>query len=492
MHSNGGRLWSRRSDLSARVIVVLALIAVALGGTPSAVAAQNPPNVIVVLIDDARTDELSTMPIVRSLIGDAGATFPRSYAPFPLCCPGRATLLTGQYAHNHGVLNNAPPLGGVTAFDDSSTLATWLDDTHTTGFVGKYLNQYGRDVDLSYVPPGWDVWKATAPPIDYRQSRFSINGAVRHFPDQYRTDLVADLSISFIANAAAASETPFFLFTSFDAPHSGTPFESDDPTLVYDTDLYPTPNVADEYQNAFDGMPLDVGPAFNEEDISDKPRQPALLEQWEIDALTEVSQQRRESLLSVDDAVQRMITALEATNQLDNTYVIFTSDNGYLLGEHRLRSGKNVPYEPSVNVPLLIRGPGIVPGTVVPQLVGAHDIAPTVLSMTGRTGAQGDFVIDGVDLLPIIADPREHARRPIVLEVGPSNVDPTGAYRFHGIRSQQWKFIERNTGKLELYDMVNDPFELENLAREPAYQRFIPTFRQALYHYRFCVGAGCH
>lgn len=469
-----------------RLLTVTALLAASVA-FPAPAVAEDPPNVVVVLIDDARMDDLETMPLVRSLIGDAGATFANSYSPFPLCCPSRATLLTGQYAHNHGVLGNSPPVGGFPAFDDSQTLATWLDEAYSTGYVGKYLNEYEP---ASYVPPGWDTWKAALAPIDYLNTRVSVNGQVRNFNGKYRTNVIANFAVQFINAEAGDPTEPFFLFTGLDAPHNGLPIEPDDPRVVYNTGEYPTPNVAARYRDRFADLPLDVGPSFNEADVSDKPVQLAPLQPWEVDALTEVNQQRRESLLSVDDAVQRIVAALRATGELDNTYLIFTSDNGYMLGEHRFRSGKNLPYEPSVSVPLLIRGPGIAPGTVVPQLVGSHDVAPTVLEMTGRSGAEGKFMLDGVDLLPLIADPNVHAERPIVLEVGPVAA-PEDPYRFHAIRTPQWKYVERSTGRLELYDMLADPDELQNLAQSPQHAAIRAELNILLDRYAYCTGTGC-
>ncbi|MGI8529656.1 MAG: sulfatase family protein [Geodermatophilaceae bacterium] len=476
-----------RTPLLMGLMGTATLLVASLAVPVASGAAAGPPNVVVILIDDARMDDLDTMPVTRSLIGEAGATFARSYSPFPLCCPSRATLLTGQYAHNHGVLANEPPLGGFPAFDDARTLATWLDPTYSTGFVGKYLNEYSPS---SYVPPGWDTWRAALAPIDYMNTKVSFDGTVRSFNGKYRTNVMANLAVQFVNNEAPSAE-PFFLFTSFDAPHNGTPVEPDDPNVVHGTSEFPTPSVLPKYRDRFAGLPLNVGPSFNEADVSDKPIQKPLLQPWEVEALTEVNQQRRESLLSVEDGVKRLVTALDASGELDNTYIIFTSDNGYMLGEHRFRSGKNLPYEPSVAVPLLIRGPGITPGTVVPQLVGGHDVAPTVLGMTGLSGTQGGFVIDGLNLLPMIADPGLNAKRPIVLEVGPAGTDRAGPYRFHAVRTSEWKYVERSTGREELYDMVGDPHELENLSNSPAHSAVRAEMDALLDRYAYCAGAQC-
>lgn len=474
----------RRRSLRVPALTVLLVPFVWLPGASAAVE-SDAPNIVIILIDDARVDDLTTMPIVQSLIGDAGARFENSFAPFPLCCPDRATLLTGQYAHNHGVLGNSAPLGGFHAFDDSQTVATWLNDGYTTGFVGKYLNAYGTKGTSTYVPPGWDAWRAALAPTNYLDPRINVDGTVVSYPGGYLTDVVAESAVDFISTGAE----PFFLFASFPAPHAGTPIEPDDPQAIYDTTMFATPNVHGQHRNAFDDLPLDPGPAFNEADVRDKPIQEPLLASWEIDAITEVNQQRRESLLHVEDAVERIVSTLADQGELDNTYVIFTSDNGFMLGEHRIPGGKGAPYEEAVGIPLLIRGPGIPAGVVVPQQVGAQDIASTVLSATGLAGAQGEMVMDGVDLLPLISDPTLHAERPIVLEWGPT--DSSGVYEFHGIRTPEWKYVVRKSGAVELYDMVKDPYELQNRANKQKWAAVQAEYDALLEEYMYCAGSGC-
>lgn len=471
-----------RLRIPALVVVLFPLVVLP---ESAARAQQDRPNVVIFVVDDARVDDLSSMPIVQSLIADEGATFTNAFAPFPLCCPARATLLTGQYAHNHGVLGNSAPQGGFHAFDDSQTLATWLNDTYTTGFVGKYLNAYGSKGTSTYVPPGWDAWRAALQPTIYMNPRFNTDGTVSTYSGGYIADVVTDLADTFIRTKAE----PFFLFTSFSAPHAGTPLEADDPQIVYGRSGFPTPNVASRHRNELTDLPLDPGPAFNEADVRDKPKQEPLLAPWEIDAITEVNQQRREALLYVEDAVERIVATLVARGELDNTYLIFTSDNGYMLGEHRIRGGKATPYEEAIGVPLLIRGPGIPAGSVVNQPVGGQDVASTVLAMTGLSDAAGGFAMDGIDLLPLITDPSLYADRPIVLEWGPT--DSSGDYEFHGIRTAQWKYVVRKRGAVELYDMVRDPYELDNRANKQKWAAVQAEYDTLLQEYMFCAESTC-
>ncbi len=474
-----------------------ALLAPTISVSGSAAADPPAPNGVMILVDDARLDDLSTMPYVQSMIGNLGATFSQSYTPYPVCAPDRATLLTGQYAHNHGVLTNSPVEGGFPQFKDDRTIATWLDPAYETGFAGKYINGYGLKGTKTYVPPGWDVWHGSLSPENYVDPALNDNGVVSTYTGQYLTDVVTDKSVDFI-NASSAGTEPFFLMASFPAPHNGTPAEADDPVG------YPTPNVGPrctttprtstcgpgQHGGQFEDRPLDPAPAFNEDLINDKPVKPALLTQADIDAITELDQQRAESLLYVEDAVKKIIDTLTARGKLQNTYIIFTSDNGFLLGEHRL-VGKGTPYEESVGVPLLIRGPGIPPGSVVPQLTGAMDIAPTILGMTGQTTAAAPgLVIDGVNVLPMISNPLLYADRPIVLEVGPSQ--PGGEYAYHGIRTPEYKYVERLVRqRVELYDLVADPYELSNRSRPTRYASIKAEMDALLDEYMYCAGAAC-
>jgi N-acetylglucosamine-6-sulfatase len=456
----------------------------ATSGVPVATTAglvQTTPNIVLALIDDGRYDDLSTMPQVRRLIGDAGVSFSHFYAPFPLCCPARATLLTGQYPHNHGVLSNVAPTGGFPEFDDDSTLATWLDPTYRTGLIGKYFNGYAPP----YEPPGWDEWVVPKGMYDYAGSSWYIDkghgGSYQSIPG-YRTDTMGALAADFIARNAPSSE-PFFLYTSIVAPHAGSPTDPDDITG------YPTPYVKPVYRDVFEGL-ANSDPSFNEADISDKPLKPSLLTSAEITGLTEENSQRRESELSVDDSVVRIMEALNTSGELANTYVMFMSDNGLLLGEHRLRGGKVVPYEVANHVPFMVRGPGIRAGMTIADLTGQVDFAPTVLAMAQLAIPTS---VDGFSLLSKLRDPRTVLnRRGVVIEATDvkSSADPL-PWLYHGVVSGQWKYVERASGAKELYDLVADPYELSNLAGKQAYAQTQSGLAQLLTAVRWCQGVQC-
>ena len=449
---------------------------------PSVADDPSAPNVVLILLDDARYDDRVVMPEVEREIGDAGASLTHFYSSFPLCCPARATLLTGQYPHNHGVLSNTAPQGGFTEFADASTLATWLDSTYRTGLIGKYLNQYAPP----YTPPGWDEWMVPKAVFQYLGSGWWIDqgpvGANKSLPG-YQTNTIGTLARDFVTRNAARPE-PFFLYASIVAPHDGTP-RTDDPSWYSN----PSPYVESKYRNLFAGQGTG-DPSFNEADVSDKPVRPGPLSASEIQSLVEQNAQRRESQLSVQEQVSKIMDALRASGELDNTYVIFTSDNGYILGEHRIRGGKVAPYEVANRVPFLVRGPDITPGTRVPDATAQVDFAPTVLDMAGLPIPDS---VDGISLLPKLRDPSTPLSRPDVL-IEATNTQATTdplPWLYHGIVTDHWKYVERETGRKELYDLNTDPHELVNLAGKAQYATDQARLANLLTQDKWCSGAAC-
>ena len=228
----------------------------------------------------------------------------------------------------------------------------------------------------------------------------------------YATDTMASFASDFIGRNAPRSQ-PFFLYLSIVAPHAGIPSDPDD------ISGFASPYVKPVYRDRFEGR-ANTDPSFNEADVSDKPIQNPRLSSAEIVGLTESNAQRRESELSVDDAVTRIMDALSSSGELDNTYVMFMSDNGLVLGEHRLRGGKLVPYEVANHVPFMVRGPGISSGTVVPDVTAQVDFAPTVLDMAGLAAPSS---VDGISLLPTMKDPTRGLTRPgVVIEATDTKV----------------------------------------------------------------------
>ena len=369
-------------------------------------AAHAKRNIVVLETDDQTLASMGVMPKTQQLLGDQGVTFTRSFVSYSLCCPSRATLYTGQYAHNHGVLGNGPPAGGYTRLDKTNWLPLWLQAAgYRTMQVGKFLNGYGRLSPPTEVPPGWNDWHGTVDPSTYRYYGYTVNenGTLRSYgaanePEFYSTDFFARRANELIA-AAAPSPRPFFLSVAFLAPHSGAPREPDDPQG------HPTPAVAPRHANAFSSVALPLPPSFNEADVSDKPaairRRPPIGVATAA-AIQEGYQQRLESLLAVDEAVASIVGTLRATGELDDTLILFTSDNGFFHGEHRVRQGKVLPYEPSIRLPLLMRGPGVPAGERLGQLVTNADLAPTI---EDAAGARPGLAQDGRSLLDLVKDP---------------------------------------------------------------------------------------
>jgi N-acetylglucosamine-6-sulfatase len=459
--------------------VVLPSAAAAVSPEAGAAPAQTRPNVLVIMTDDQTVESMRVMTNVKRLLGDRGATFRSSFVTFALCCPSRATFLTGQYAHNHGVLGNAPPAGGYAKLDHANTLPVWVQDAgYYTAHLGKYLNGYGRS-DPTEIPPGYDEWRGSVDPTTYRFYDYTLNenGRLTTY-GTYQTDLYARKAARIIRQRAR-SEQAFFLWVAFLAPHSGRPREADDPAGQ------PTPVPAPRHQDAFDSEPLPKPPGFNERNVSDKPlaiRRRPLLGPERIRQVRENYRQRLESLLAVDEAVAKLVATLRRAGELGETLIIFTSDNGFFHGEHRVPSGKLLAYEPSIRVPLIIRGPGIPAGLRLGQRGANIDLAPTIVDAAGASPGR---VMDGRSLLPIIAQPDTPLRRDLLVERGP------GAGTFTALRAPAYLYVEHRSGEQELYDLARDPFQLASRHADPAYAAIKENLALRLDHLRACSGLAC-
>jgi N-acetylglucosamine-6-sulfatase len=469
--------------------VALALVAAAAAGCGSSPGpgqdVDERPNVVVLMTDDQTLESMRVMPGVRRTLADRGTTFTRSFVSFALCCPSRATFLTGQYAHNHGVLGNRPPTGGYGRLDRRETLPVWLQRAgYRTMHVGKFLNRYGQDLGPYHVPPGWDDWHGSIDPFTYEYygTVLNENGVLHTYPSQYSTDLYANLAEQLI-DRAARGDRPFFLSVGFLAPHGGGPRELDDPPGLA------TPVPAPRHRDRFVAEPLppNVRASFNEGDMSDKPaflRALPPISEDKAEAIEENYRQRLESLLAVDEAVASIVNTLRAAGELENTLVIFTSDNGFFHGEHRMPSEKMLVYEPSIRVPLIMRGPGVPAGAERRQLVTNADLAPTILDVADATPTKPQ---DGSSLLPLLADPRLEWGRDLLIE-GPEGF---GVTAFAALRTYRYVYVEYVTGEQELYDVRRDPNELHSVHDDPAYASVRAELARRLRALRVCAGPSC-
>jgi N-acetylglucosamine-6-sulfatase len=467
-----------------RVLLSVSVSACALALVPApAPAAGERPNIIVIMTDDQTVESMRVMPIVKAQLADQGATFTRSFASFPLCCPSRATFLTGQYAHNHGVRSNVPPAGGFQKLDSSNTLPVWLQRAgYHTGHVGKYLNGYGSQPKL--VPAGWSEWYGSVDPSTYWFYNYTLNenGRLVHYgsdPGSYQTDVYAAKAGDFVRRRAPFG--PYFLSLAVLAPHAGRPIEPGDPPNLA------TPVPAPRHRNRFASEPLPRPPSFNEPDVSDKPfgiRTTPLLRPARIGGITENYRQRLESLLAVDDAVGALVQAVRETGELGNTLIIFTSDNGFFHGEHRAADGKLRVYEPSIRVPLIIRGPGVRPGIQIGNLVANIDTAPTIVDAANASAGRA---MDGRSLFPIIRDSRLEWGRDILLETTGHNSQNTYA----AIRTRRFLYANYTRGEHELYDLEDDPDEVTNLQGDAAHSTVRSLIGGRLSSLRGCSAKNC-
>jgi N-acetylglucosamine-6-sulfatase len=449
-----------------------------------------PTNVVLITTDDMRAGDLRWMPKTRALVGRAGTSFTDAISPHPLCCPARAELLTGQFAHNNGVRSNHYPSGGYYAFDPSRALPVWLQAAgYRTMFTGKYLNQYGKFGDPREIPPGWTRWVAAAARIsDYFSYVLNDNGVLSQRTGTSQTELYADLNERAIYRMARGDK-PFFIWQSHLAPHTACP----DYTHWGDGGpCWQPPTPDPQYEGSYEHLRFPTGrdPSYEERSVADKPvdiRERPLAPPSRRRQQEELFQRRVESLQSVDDAVARTVDALSEAGVLDETLVIFTSDNGYLLGEHRY-VGKNLPYEPALRVPLLMRGPSVPAGVEREATTGTLDLAPTIAA---ATGAEAQLTMDGRNLLPVARGARP-GWETVLIQAGPRKVEEEPFWYWRGVRTDRYTFVEYlRTGEVELYDRRRDPFQLHNVAGDPAYSAVEAELRSRYHALEECAGQQC-
>jgi N-acetylglucosamine-6-sulfatase len=473
----------RRRRRRAVAVSVLVLAAAVLVHVPAKSQAALPPNIILILTDDQTMDTLpsnpAAMPWLQSQIFGTQDPhwkwFTNAFFNTPLCCPSRATILTGQYSHHTRVQGNDQ--GQL--LDESNTLATWLHDGgYTTALIGKYLNKYPWNRG-PYIPAGWDRWvgkRNTARGTTYNDYQVIDQGVplfVGGTTAGYATNYLGNQALDFLKGAPA--DRPYFLMFTPSAPHS--------PWI-------PAPR----YEGAFDGLHI-KGPSPRVlNDVRGKPA-------W-VQALTPITPERaahfirdrrkeRETLLALDDWIHAMVAEVAARGELDNTVIIFLTDNGYAFGQHRW-SGKRCPYDECIRTPLAIRTPWASSG-VIPDTVSNVDLAPTIAELAGVTPQlpQDGFSLAGDLLPPAAARAPPPANAPVLIEwAGDSDVPP-----WEGVRTRDFAYIEDDDGTVELYDLTGvignpDPSELRNVANVPAYATVRSRLASTLVDLASSVGTG--
>jgi len=414
---------------------------------PERAAPAERPNIVFVVTDDLDVGSMRRLPRLRSLLQEEGTTFRNAFVTDPLCCPSRSTILRGQYVHNHKIKSQTAPDGGYKGFRDrgheSSTVATWLDSGgYKTALVGKYLNGY----DENRIPPGWDEWYAWQ---GKRMShRLNENGTVRYYaPSRHHsTDVLSDKAVDFVRRSSGSGE-PFFLYLGYNAPHQ--------PAV-------PAPR----HEGRFDGARLPRPPSFDERDVSDKPRwirNQKPLSQRRVSDMAELYRDRLESMLSVEDGLRRLVSELRASGELENTYIVFTSDNGFHMGQHRLGVGKMTAYEEDIRVPLLVRGPNVPAGRSVEQIALNNDLAPTFAELAG---VPAPSFVDGRSLVPLLRGSAPPRWRKSFLVENYRVETPAGLWPAptnFALRSGNSTYVRYNSGDREFYDLRKDPHQLKSL-----------------------------
>jgi N-acetylglucosamine-6-sulfatase len=526
-----------RNGIRTPMALAIAIAAAALGLGTTAAATEPPqgdaparPNVIVVLTDDETVNELYTpgaMPETLKRLAAPGTTFTNSIVSSPLCCPSRAGFLTGEYPHNSGVFDNEPGYGSL--IDKNSTIYGWLAAAgYRTGHAGRFLLNYDREPDpgADYdthggfdAPPGVEDWFGfVGSQTLYRGGTFSDNGtpvAAGTGPRGYSTRMINHAALDFV-KGAQADPRPFFLMVAHLAPHaSNSPAEGPCPQGV------PQPEDADAYA-PFADEPLPKPPSFDEAQIGDKPA-------W-VSSRPPLGHKRRSNLKlglrcatstlpTVDRGVADLVQQLKSQGDLDNTVIVFTSDNGYFFGEHRIYLNKVFPYEEALRVPLVILAPPAVLGgyaerhgvpSEVSTPVNNLDITATILDLADAAPctASGDCrTLDGRSLIPLLSGKRPdwiHGRT-LFYQLGGNRtcgeIPPARGLNnyYDALRNKRYVYIELNrvnkeTGECdrpeyELYDLKNDPYQLQNIAVDPAVEA--PSPLQADLANRLHILANC-
>jgi N-acetylglucosamine-6-sulfatase len=430
-------------------------------------SASGRPNIVFVLTDDLASNLVRYMPHVLEMEHE-GETFSNYFVTDSLCCPSRASILTGRFPHDTRVFDNSPPEGGYSVFhergEEAETFAVALQRRgYRTALMGKYLNGYkpgaregGR---RPYVPPGWNEWDVAGngyPEYGYRMNSDGHVHQYGHRPSEYLTNVLARKGLGFIRGAAAGRQ-PFMLEIATFAPHA--PY-------------VPAPRDA----TSFPGLQAPRTPAFNV--VGE--HEPAWLSRFQplgpsqIATIDSKFRERAQAVQAVDRMISEIEAELAAKGLARNTYIVFSSDNGLHMGEHRLQPGKLTAFDTDIKVPLIVTGPGVPAGRTVARMAENIDLCP---SFEELAGAPVPPSVDGHSLVALLHGRRVRGwRKEILVEhhgrvVDPGDPDlPTQGSgnppSYEAIRSAHSLYVEYVTGEREYYDLKRDPFELHNVVGE--------------------------
>ncbi|MEV0398932.1 sulfatase [Actinoallomurus sp. NPDC050550] len=479
-----------------RILALTAAACLALSACSAAAAERSsnhvaapkkaPPNIVFVLTDDLAMNLVPYMPHVQQM-QQQGTTFGNYFVTDSLCCPSRTTTFTGRFPHNTGVFTNGGNDGGYQTFNargnQNHTFATALQAAgYRTAMMGKYLNGYQPS---DPVPPGWSEWDVAG--NGYPEFNYSLNENGRvvkygHQPKDYLTNVLSNKGQQFIGQSAKAGK-PFVLELATFAPHA--PY---------------TP--APQDKNKFPGLKAPRGPAFNEADMSDKPawiKNHKKLTAKQITTIDNVFRKRAQAVQAVDRMIGNIQTALKNNGVDRDTYLVFSSDNGFHLGEHRLAQGKMTAYDTDIKVPLVVKGPGVAAGHTTNTLAQNTDLCPTFEDLAG---VKVPAAVDGRSLAPFFkAGPGQKSRDGVLIEHhGPDHLagDPDlqaaasgNPPSYEAVRTGHEVYVEYADGEREYYDLSRDPNELDNaVTRLPAAR--LKQLTSLLHRLEKCSGKTCH
>ncbi|WP_165807244.1 sulfatase family protein [Nocardioides currus] len=432
------------------------------------------PNVVFVMTDDMREDDLHWMPHTRRLLADRGMDLSDAISPHPLCCPARAELVSGQYAQNNGVQHNKGPFGGFQALDPTQEISSWFTKAgYRTGFVGKFLNGY-TDADVR--PSGWDHWDALSAGVyDYFDFAFDNDGDPERYRDSYVTDVIAERTNATIRDFAR-DDDPFLVYSWHLAPHyringNGRP-------------VPPPASPRDRGRFAAAVPPSFRNPSFNERAVLDQPRPFRNRRMADPELVTTEHRARLRALQSVDRAVESLVETLREVGELNDTVIVFTSDNGYSLGEHRF-VGKNVLTDEALQVPLLVRGPGIGRGTTSDLPVTLVDLPAT---FTALAGVKPGWTLDGASFLPTLRGQDQPFRDATLVQTGDDGGD---GWAYRGLRTSRFLYGVNGADGF-LYDALRDPHQLINRFDDPGYLVIRAMLEERRTQLLGCTGTTCN
>ena len=438
-------------------------------------AAPDRPNIVFIITDDQRHDLLGLAghPVAKTphidRVGREGAWFKNFFTVTPLCSPSRASFLTGLYPHSHRVINN-DKLGLDVV---SHTLMTWPRQLREQGYETAFIGKWHMGLDDSR-RPGFDRWLSFKGQGIYIDGVVNDDGLQRQI-DGYMTDYLNEQAVAFVRKP---HKKPFAMVVSHKAVHIPYLPATRHDALYADYEFTPTPAPKEDIA----GKPIFTRPVprvgrFDLEGVAPEPAEPR--RGRGRDAASVVRDQLR-CLASVDEGVGQLFAALQETGQLDRTVIVYTSDNGYLMGEHGVIDQKRWAYEPSIRVPLLVRYPPLIAaGTVREQLVLNIDLAPTLLEL-GR--AKSVVPLHGQSFVPLLRDGRAPGRSSFLAEYFVEKVGPRVA-TWQAIRTSRWKYIRYvDEGQKfdELYDLQSDPGEIRNAIGDAAAAEQLGALRREL------------